>query len=230
MTRLAWFDSFGVLGGGSLLTFLLACGATFSVLGFAALRNRGTVLAQQDTPDSPELDEILRFEPGVLSFRGERLDVATEAQWTMTALAGRAARQGVGLELAVSPGLAVWMDRRACRKLLVQIVGQAIADAPGGRVLLTGCPHGGRVQIGVTHDGQPAAREALETALRPSTEIAALNGGTLEVKVRAGQGATVLVRMPEPAANPAQASDPTATAAAATARQAQRTPQAIVDP
>ena len=151
----------------------------------------------------------------MLSFRGERLDVATEAHWAMTVLAGRAARQGVGLELAVSPGLAVWMDPRAFRKLLVETVAQAIARRPGPGPADRGARMAEEVQIGVSHDGVAAPREALETALRPSTEIAAMNGGTLEVKVRAGQGATVLVRMPEPTAHPAQASNATATPTAA---------------
>jgi hypothetical protein len=221
--RMAWFDSIGIAGGSGLFSVIVAGATALSALGFAALRNRAGTLAKQDAPDGPELEEILHYEPGLLSFRGERLDVATEARWAMSALAGRAARLGSRLELAVSPGLAVWMDPRAFRKLLAEIVAQAIGAAPCGRVLLTAAPHGGRVQIGVSHDSPAASREALETALRPAAEIAALNGGTLEVTVRAGQGGTVRVRLPEPAANPAPATD-----AAAAARADQGRPSAGV--
>jgi hypothetical protein len=95
------------------------------------------------------------------------------------------------------------MDRRAFRKLLVEMLAQAIGAAPCGRVLLTAGPRGGRVQIGVSHDGPVVAREAVETALRASAEIAALNGGTMDVTVRAGQGVTVLARLPQLADPPA---------------------------
>ena len=36
---------------------------------------------------------------------------------------------------------------------MIETILNAIAAALGGRVLLTGSPHGGRVQIGVSHDG-----------------------------------------------------------------------------
>jgi hypothetical protein len=227
MKRLAWLDSLGVLGGESLLSFLLVSAVAFSALSFVALRKRGAVIGREAAPDSPELQDILRFEPSMLNSRGERLDVAAEANWALAALAGRAARKGVRLELAISPGLALWMDPRAFRKLLVEIAARAIGDAACGRVLLTGCRHGGRVQIGISHDGPPAGREELETALRPSTEIAALNGGTLEVSLRTGQGATVLVRMPEPAPAPAPASEP---AAASCQIRIQKAPEAMANP
>jgi hypothetical protein len=104
VTRLSWLDSFGILGGGGLLSFALTAAVAFSMMSFAALRNRRTVLAQGNAPDSPELGQVLRFEPGMLAFRGERLDVAAEAGWALAELAGRAARQYVRLDQAVAPG------------------------------------------------------------------------------------------------------------------------------
>ena len=228
MTQLGWFESFAVLNPNGLFPLAYAFSLAVSVLGVSAFRNRGAMLARRNLADSPELQDIVNSERGTVRFHGERLEIASEAEWAMTALTGRAAAKGVTLKVALVPGLAVWMDKRSFRRLLVELISRAIADAACGHVLLTGCRHGGRVQIAVSHDGPPASREMLEAALRSSTEIAALNGGTLEVKICPGQGATVLVRMPEPAAASTPVSAPTAPALVY--RQSQRTLAAIASP
>ena len=233
--RLSWLDSFGILGGGGLTSLALLSAAASSVLGFAALRNGSKALVRGSIADSPELEQISRFEPGMLAFRGERLDVRAEAHWTLSELAPRAAYAGVQLRQAIAPGLAVWMDRRAFRKLLVGLLEQAIGEAPCGQVLLTAGSHGGRVQIAVSHDAPASTRQALETALRPAMEIAALNGGTVEVIVRAEDGATVVVRLPGVAgSSPASARSGTGTQAHSPIltplRALQRTPEPTANP
>src|SRR5689334_18531033 len=89
MTRLAWFDSFGVLGGAGLLSVLAASGAALGALSVSS-RHRAPMRAPRDHPDSPDLQEILALEASILTARRERLDVATEAGWALAALAGRA--------------------------------------------------------------------------------------------------------------------------------------------
>jgi hypothetical protein len=184
----------------------------------------GPVSAPLPEVHPADLDRITRFELGSLTLRGERLDVAGEVRWVLAALRPRAAFGLVRLEVAVQPGLALWLDPRACRKLLIDVVGQAIEAAPTGRVLVTAFTHGGRVQIGVSNDCAVLPREAAETALRSVREIVAFHGGSLEVDSRAGQGITTVIRLPpctQPASPPTQAA---ATPAPAPAKQAIQQP------
>jgi hypothetical protein len=64
-------------------------------------------------------------------------------------------------------------------------------------VLVTAGRHGGRVQIGVTDDGAPADRLAIEGQLREVSETCALQGATLEVQTFQPGGAAVLIRLPD---------------------------------
>ena len=222
---------------GVLFPWLLATGSVAGAVGLAAFRAGAAAMGGPATLTDPDLEEIQRFEPSILSCRGELLDVAAEARRAMEALRSRADRSRVRMEVAVTPGLEAWMDPRAFRKLLVEMLAQAIDAAPCGRVLVTAAPHGGRVQIGVTHDGFARSRESLEGTLRPVSQIAALSGGTFEVVGRAGQAATVLVRLPEPVAHPATSgqAQPTggsdrAQPSVSHSRAAQRTPETMVSP
>ena len=232
----SWFDWFGAVTEGGSFPWLLAAGTVAGLLGTAAFRRSSAPPVAQTAAPNPELDETRRFEPSILACRGEQLSVASEARWAMAALAAEAQRRGVRLEVAVAPGLRAWMDPRAFRKLLVEMIAHAIDAAPYGRVLLAAGAHGGRVQIGVTHDGPAGTRKSVEGTLRPVSDIAAMTGGTFEVIARAGHGATVLVRLPEPttatvrAPQPAAAAPERAQRPASPERVAQMIPEAMITP
>jgi hypothetical protein len=140
-----------------------------------------------------------RFELGRTPFSAGLLDVAAEVRAVLDQVEPEAAPAFVRLELAVQPGLSVHADRRAFRDIVGNLVRYAVRRSPCGQVLVGGMRHGGRVQISVTDDGAVASEGAQASALRDVGGLIALLGGTIHVETRAGEGTTVLVRLPGPA-------------------------------
>ena len=149
------------------------------------------------------------------SFGATRLDVAAEALGALRQVDDLAARNRVRLQIAVQPSLAVHADPAGFRWALIEVLENAIAHAPCGKVMLGGRSHGGRVQIVVLDDGQTSDRLTQEAALRPVERIVALHGGTLQVEVRPGQGTLVILRLPEPSTAAGNRAAETASQAAA---------------
>jgi signal transduction histidine kinase len=143
------------------------------------------------------------FTPFQPPFSSGLLDIETEARGVLRLLDGLAARQRVRLEIAIQPNLEVRADPRGFRQVLTDLVANAIGHAPGGKVLLGGKRHGGRIQIAVLDDGNGPDRALQESTLRPTQRIVALQGGTLEIHSHAGRGTMVLLRLPEPPPAPA---------------------------
>ena len=141
-----------------------------------------------------------RIELGQSSFAAGVLDVTLETTAVMRQFESLAAQRLVGLELAVQPGLAVRTDASALREILREILGDlvscAIEQSRCGRVLLGAAHIGGRVQITVSDDGAHADRALRASQLRPAERLAALQGATMDVDARAGQGTTVVLRLP----------------------------------
>jgi hypothetical protein len=137
-----------------------------------------------------------RIELGQSSFAAGVLDVTLETTAVMRQFESLAAQRLVGLELAVQPGLAVRTDASALREILGDLVSCAIEQSRCGRVLLGAAHIGGRVQITVSDDGAHADRALRASQLRPAERLAALQGATMDVDARAGQGTTVVLRLP----------------------------------
>jgi len=151
-----------------------------------------------------------RFELGQMPFAAGDLDVAAEARDVLRQFDSLAARLLVDLEFAVQPQLAVRADRRAFREILSDMVTTAIEQAPCGHVLLGAARTGNRVHITVSDDGGNPNREMRLSKLRSAERLAALQGATMEVDVRNGQGTTVFFRLPVTATGRStmKASDP----------------------
>jgi signal transduction histidine kinase len=125
------------------------------------------------------------------------LDVATEAQTVMSLFAELAAWRGVRLEFAAEPGLVVRMAQDQFHELLGAVLTHAI-HAGCGHVLLGAMRHAGRVQIAIIDEGSGTDREQQEADLRSAARLAALQGATLEVDARPGEGTTILLRLLAP--------------------------------
>ena len=102
----------------------------------------------------------------------------------------------MALELAVQPGLAVRTDARAFREIVGDLLAHAIEHSPCGRVLLGALHTGGRVEITVSDDAAHADRALRASELRPAERLAALQGATLEIDARPGQGTIAVLRLP----------------------------------
>ena len=125
------------------------------------------------------------------------LDVEREVRSVLAGLTGFAATRLVRFELAVQPDLAVRADAVSFRDALAGLVTHAAAQAPSGRVLVTGMRRGGRVQIAVADDGIGTDRLVQAGDLRSAERIIALQGGTLEIANQPGEGTTLLARWPD---------------------------------
>jgi hypothetical protein len=173
-----------------LPAFLLAL-AVSGILVTAGWRRRRDILVRQSqrSPSS-------RFELGQTPFTSGLLDVATEVGAVLAQCESLAAERLVDLELAVQPGLAVRTDARVLREILNDLVVHAVEQSPCGRVLLGAAQVGNRVQVTVSDAGSGADRAAQASWLRPAERLAALQGATLDVDARIGEGTTVVLRLP----------------------------------
>ncbi|HUY01801.1 MAG TPA: Hint domain-containing protein [Rhodocyclaceae bacterium] len=126
-----------------------------------------------------------------------RLDVATEARTVMGLFAELATQRGVRMEIAIEPALMVRMEQRQFHELLGAVLTHAI-HAGSGRVLLGAMRYAGRVQIAIIDEGSGNSREQQVADLRPAAQLAAMQGATLEVDARPGEGTTILLRILAP--------------------------------
>jgi signal transduction histidine kinase len=157
----------------------------------AGWRRRRELLQRQGRPFVAARMELDRS-----TFAAGVLDVALEAMAVMRQFECFAAERYVALELAVQPGLAVRTDARVFREIVGDLVSHAIEQSPCGRVLLGAAHIGGRVQITVSDEAAHSDRALRASELRPAGRLAALQGATLEIDARPGQGTTVVLRLP----------------------------------
>jgi len=162
-----------------------------AVIVVAGWRWRRYLLQRQGRPIDTD-----RIELSQTPFAAGVLDVAAETMAVMRRFEGLAAQRFVTLELAVQPELAVRTDPHAFREILGDLVARAIEQSACERVLLGAARIGGRVQISVSDDGVHADRALRQSQLRAAESLAALQGATMEVDARTGQGTTVVLRLP----------------------------------
>jgi hypothetical protein len=151
--------------------------------------------AQSDDP---------RFDLRQTPFAGDVLDVATELRAVLAAQETAASHNQVRFDLAMQPDLAIHVDPAVFRQALTDAVTSAIANAPGGRVLLSAFRLGASAHIGITDDGQSG--DFARDGLRPSAELLALHGGGVDIDPRPGEGLTVVLRLP--LASPVRPAEP----------------------
>jgi Hint domain len=124
------------------------------------------------------------------------LDIADEVQGALRQIDRVAAQWLVNIEFAIQPQLALRASPRMLRQLLTELLTHTIIRASGGSLLLTVVQAPGWVQIGITDDNSDPDYRLLENSLRPTAELLALHGGSLEIAPRPGLGATVVARLP----------------------------------
>jgi hypothetical protein len=161
-----------------------------AVAVFSGWQRRSELLWRQGRPGRADRFALSQgpFESGVV-------DVAAEAHEVLRRFESLAAQQLVALEIAIQPSLTVRADQRAMREILGDIVARAIEQSPCGRVLLGAVRTANRVQITVSDDGAGIDRDLQASHLRAAERLAALQGATMEIDARDGQGTTVALRM-----------------------------------
>ena len=163
--------------------------STIAVL--AGWTRRREILQRQDRPFVPDRLDLRQD-----TLTAGLLDVASATNAVFRQFESLAANRFVALEVAVQPNLAVRADPRAFQEILADLLQQAIEQSPCGRVLLGAGHVGGRVQITVSDEGAHADRGLRASRLRPAQRLAALQGATMDIDARKGQGTTVVLRLP----------------------------------
>ncbi|MDR3538725.1 MAG: hypothetical protein P4L71_19675 [Acetobacteraceae bacterium] len=108
-----------------------------------------------------------------------------------------AAMRLVEVQLAIQDGLTAVVLPDIVRPALAATVAGAINRAPAGLVLVSAERRGGSIEIAIQDDGAVTDRRAIEATLAPVCQALALQGGTLTVFGDAGQGTTVVLRLPQ---------------------------------
>lgn len=150
------------------------------------------------------------------------LDAALSAAVMM--VAKEAAGKSVTIRIDVPSHLRVFADERALQQILLNIVQNAVKFTPeGGRIGLRGRTCGGFVHLFVADTGIGIPKSAIAKLGRPFEQVetnltrtykgsglglaiarstAELHGGSLRIRSDEGQGTIVLVRLPQPEAEP----------------------------
>jgi signal transduction histidine kinase len=191
-----WISALGVpsLGVPSLGISSLGI-SILAVLGPAALV---LVLHSVRVPRPARSALVAELLPGgtFMAKDDSELDVASEIRTVLSRLEQRARAHHVRLKIAVQPGLVTRAEVGIFRQALSDLIEHALQRSPGGEVLVTAGRHGGRVQVGVSDAGVTDPPPG-EGALRATSQLLALHGGTLELDPHPGEGLTAIMRLPE---------------------------------
>jgi nitrate/nitrite-specific signal transduction histidine kinase len=136
------------------------------------------------------------------------IEVEAEALVVLRSLTGIAAERQVQLEIALQQHLTVRTDRAVFREVLEALLIHAIYAAPNSRVLLGTMSHDGGVQVVVVDDGTGVDQQTQQEDLARASQLALLLHGVLEVDYRAGEGTTVLLRLPGEVLDPSSSAQP----------------------
>ena len=153
------------------------------------------------SPAVPDVQPVRGVESvaGEHSSQDEALELNREIPALLHSAERLAGRTGCRLEYAVAPRLAVHADLRAFREAMAGLLAHAIAQAPGGQVLVAAGRQPGAVQISVTDNGAGADAGMQQARLHEPIGLLARQRGSVSIAPHPGQGTVVTVRLPEAA-------------------------------
>jgi hypothetical protein len=126
------------------------------------------------------------------------LDVETELRAAAAEIVPLLFRYKTRIDVAIRPGLMLRANRSALREILHEVLRRAVLDTATEQLLLTAAPEPGRVRIAITDDSPATATSARQAALRDTAALLAMQGGSMHIDVRPGQGTIVALYWPAP--------------------------------
>jgi two-component system, cell cycle sensor histidine kinase DivJ len=163
--------------------------------------------------------DAVRLEAGALKLAPEPVDLATEVASGLTTVRPDAERRRIALCNEASRDLPpLELDRRALRRILLNLLGNAVKfTEPGGSITLRAALEGDMIILAVADTGIGIAAEKIALLGRPFVQVddsltrrhagsglglaickglAEAMGGTLHITSQVGRGTVVTVRLP----------------------------------
>ncbi len=125
-------------------------------------------------------------------------DVETALRAAAAPIVSLLACRKARLDIAVRPGLTVRTDRATLQDIVRAVLRRAVLDTVAETLLLTAAPEPGRIRIAVTDDAPTTATTVRQSALRDTAALLAMQGGSMQIDVRPGQGTIVALYWPAP--------------------------------
>jgi signal transduction histidine kinase len=174
-------------------------GTPFVVVIWLAFRDHWRASMCAISPDASDPD---------LEFGTTAVDLGAAVRATAAEVGGLARDHDVQLELAVDPAMPVHGNPNVPGAVLRDTLVMAIRAASGGHVLVTAATLGGQSNIRISDDGPGNDQRPRESLMRDADLLVTLLGGSVDVRATPGRGTTVILRLPVPAAERAEVSEP----------------------
>ena len=171
------------------VTLLASTASTVFVV--AGWRRRRELLQRQGRPLAADPIEL-----GQTTFASGLLDVIPRRQRWSADLRASPRSGSLPWNWRCSPALRCTPMHAPCARSSATLFHAPSSSRPAVVYLLVAAHVGGRVQITVSDDGAPPDRDLQASRLRPAERLAALQGATMDIDARAGQGTTVVLRLP----------------------------------
>jgi C4-dicarboxylate-specific signal transduction histidine kinase len=179
------------------LLVLIAVGATAMVLGAVMISFQRQSTAQATLTARLLPHAMTASADGMAPGYGHVnvVDIVAELSTILSRLLPEARRQFSEVTTAIQPDLVAASDPAAFRQALTDLFEAALQRAPCGRIIVTAGRQGPRVAITVSDDGMVAGLHATESVLRGTSQLLAMQGGTLEIDMRPGEGTITTMRL-----------------------------------
>jgi two-component system cell cycle sensor histidine kinase PleC len=171
--------------------------------------------------------DMSKIEAGRMRLDRETLILDELLADALRVVSGRAAEKKLALALDVTPDIAFEADRRACKQIILNLLSNAVKFTPdGGHVNVRGRMRGRSLVIAIDDSGIGIPHAALAKLGRPFEQVESqltkshqgsglglaiakslveLHGGIMRIRSKPGVGTVVVVRLPSPARQAADA-------------------------
>ena len=162
--------------------------------------------------------DMSKIEAGRFMISRETIDIDKVVMDAMRVITPRAEEKAIALRAEAACGVAVEVDRRALKQILLNLLSNAVKFTPaGGRVTVRSRAVGGAINLYIEDTGIGISKDAVERLGRPFEQVenqfskshkgsglglaiakslAELHGGSMRIRSTVGVGTVVLIRLP----------------------------------
>jgi glucose-6-phosphate-specific signal transduction histidine kinase len=138
----------------------------------------------------------------------DELDLEVEVRAVLKRFRPQARNRSVAITFAIQPGVTVTVNKMTLRRALARLVAMAIRRTPHGAILVSGRADLSAVRLTVLDDSSAINTPTPRLGLEATFQALALQGCTLTINGRAGQGVVATLVMPGSLLPPAGIGEP----------------------